>query len=151
MCGNLGLLLRIKQKKVNGARQRSQDAKGSPDEPLLQDVAQILCEMISSTEIRGGQAGGLSAFEFASEPDPSGPTVARVRAIARKRHPLAVDLKAQFERAFTRRRAYLHGRFLSVVGHTRFATGSQNTIPELHPHDWGNSGYEPAPAPLQCG
>ncbi len=24
----------------------------------------------------------------------------------------------------------------SVIGHTRFATSSVNTVPELHPHEW---------------
>lgn len=31
---------------------------------------------------------------------------------------------------------------VSVIGHTRFATGSLNTMPELHPHDWSASGYD---------
>lgn len=31
---------------------------------------------------------------------------------------------------------------VTVIGHTRFATGSLNTMPELHPHDWSVSGYD---------
>jgi len=30
---------------------------------------------------------------------------------------------------------------VTVIGHTRFATGSLNKLPELHPHDWSKSGY----------
>ena len=57
-----------------------------------------------------------------------------------RRYPLADDLAALFRgKCPSGKRAGVAA--LSVVGHTRFATGSLNKVPELHPHDWGASGY----------
>jgi len=83
------------------------------------------------TEIRGGQAGGISSLEY----DRIQSKMNRVRAVARKRYPLAVDLVNLYKRTAgtgTASRSTLK----SFIGHTRFATSSVNVVPELHPHEW---------------
>jgi hypothetical protein len=100
---------------------------------------EILREMVAATEWRGGQAGGIAAFEF-SRDRARPPTLGRVRKVARKRFPLADDLVRAFRCGCptgSARRAEL----LSVIGHRRFATSSINCEPELHPHDWFLSGF----------
>jgi hypothetical protein len=68
---------------------------------------------------------------------PMGP---RLSACVRRRYPLADDLAALFARQCPTGKGGGVAA-LTVVGHTRFATGSANKLPELHPHDWGASGY----------
>lgn len=95
MCGNLGLLLAIDARgklvitivPTNG---------GAPPPVALKKPAEVLREMVAATEIRGGQAGGISAFEFSRKPG-AAPTVGRVRAIARKyaARPLARVLRTR--------------------------------------------------------
>jgi hypothetical protein len=81
------------------------------NKPELLTPSQILGAQTSSTEIRGGQAGGLSSLEYHYQNSnaQSGfdalfgaqsvlvPINHRVRCVARKRHPLAGDLKHLFE------------------------------------------------------
>ena len=107
----------------------------------------ILEAQTAATEIRGGQAGGISSIEysaptsgtssyesrFGGSRDPTA-HIFRVRCVARKRYPLARDLAGKFLR--------LNGRepdpsiAVTFVGHTRFATSSVNVESELHPHEW---------------
>lgn len=103
----------------------------------------IVRDMVAATEIRGGQAGGLSAFAFGTVPR-TAPAMGRVRVVGRKRRALAGDLANRFKRACPQGRG---AHIFSVVGHTRFATGSRNVVHELHPHDWPHSGL-PGERPL---
>lgn len=117
--------------------------------PLL-DPLFILEAQTAATEVRGGQAGGISSIEYklsqARSNDTSGysekfstggeytPNMFRVRAVARKRYPLAKDLANKFLSRFGRQPDSSVG--VTFVGHTRFATSSINVEPELHPHEW---------------
>ena len=106
----------------------------------------ILRSQISSTEVRGGQAGGISTIEFKTKRVLSKfdaqfraysedlPIVNRVRCVARKRYPLAADLINLYERKSSHAPAC--DSTITFVGHTRFATASINRVPELHPHEW---------------
>ena len=98
--------------------------------PLL-NVAAILELQASNTELRGGQAGGLSSLSY---PMAGPPVNARVRCVARKRHPLSRDLGDMFRSQVK----VSQSDSVSVIGHTRFATSSINTVPELHPHQWSS-------------
>jgi len=70
-------------------------------EPLL-----ILQHQAANTEIRGGQAGGYSSFEYTKCHNSKAttyetaysqiPDITRIRAVARKRVPLAGDLTAKY-------------------------------------------------------
>jgi hypothetical protein len=115
---------------------------------------EILQSQTACTEIRGGQAGGISCIEFdaagnMSTIDDSSssenkalihgkhPRSSRVRCVARKRYPLATDLVNLL-------RNKMFGWFpvtqnpknttATYLGHTRFATASINKVSELHPH-----------------
>jgi hypothetical protein len=139
MCGNLGLLLsftdrgRVRVKIVAS----SDDPQGKS--PVLLPSASILREMAAATEVRGGQAGGFSAIQVPR--DKSMMTqIGRVRMVTRKRFTLSDDLELGFK-AHCPRGDPDYASHLSVIGHTRFATSSLNTVPELHPHDWFYSGY----------
>lgn len=116
--------------------------------PLLEPLF-ILEAQTAATEVRGGQAGGISSIEYKegrSRSTGSGfeakfaggaeliPNMFRVRAVARKRYPLARDLAQKFLSRFGRQP---DGSIaVTFVGHTRFATSSINVEPELHPHEW---------------
>eukprot|EP01038_Epipyxis_sp_PR26KG_P011709 gene11709-15674_t len=110
---------------------------------------EILKSQTSCTEVRGGQAGGLSSLEYKLQhgENNSGfdahfgvkstllPINYRVRCVARKRYALAADLANEYQKL----RLGYHpdpSNSLTVIGHTRFATSSINTVPELHPHEW---------------
>ena len=98
----------------------------------------ILQAQISSTEIRGGQAGGISSMEKYKEK--AQVISSRVRAVARKRYPLAVDLAQKYRKHSAKNAKMFISEPLpeavTYIGHTRFATSSVNTEPELHPHEW---------------
>jgi hypothetical protein len=114
---------------------------------------QILRAQTSSTEVRGGQAGGISSIDHPQPPQSlggrgrgdtkgagqrAGPRaeviVARSRCVARKRYPLAADLVEQFQREC--KALPSKSSDVSYIGHTRFATSSVNQVVELHPHEW---------------
>jgi hypothetical protein len=74
--------------------------------------SKILQHQTSSTELRGGQAGGFSSLEYQSnniistfsnhnamDEDYSTPTPVRVRCVAKKRSPLAADLTRLYLKA----------------------------------------------------
>lgn len=133
MCGNLGLLLTISDGAKVVVKVVPAGAQAEP-EPVLLDADVILEAMIAKTEVRGGQAGGLSSFQYADDalvPASTG----RVRTVARKRFPLSADMGAALRKHCPIGK-HPGARLLSVVGHTRFATSSMNVVPELHPHDW---------------
>jgi len=118
--------------------------------PML-DPLFILEAQTAATEVRGGQAGGISSIEYklsqakkssggsGFEAKFSGggdavPSMFRVRAVARKRYPLARDLAQKFINRFGGQPS--SELAVTFVGHTRFATSSINVEPELHPHEW---------------
>lgn len=109
----------------------------------------ILQAQTAATEVRGGQAGGISSISYKTGTSKSGgsgfegqfdggeiniPNIFRVRCVARKRYPLAADL-AQL---FVKKNGGEPDASVAVtfIGHTRFATSSVNVVPELHPHEW---------------
>lgn len=109
----------------------------------------ILQAQTASTEVRGGQAGGISSIEYksGSSKGASGtgfgnqfggeintPKMFRVRCVARKRFPLAADLAE----LFLKKNGGQPDSSVAVtfIGHTRFATSSVNIVSELHPHEW---------------
>ena len=63
-------------------------------------------------------------------------SMTRVRCVARKRYPLALDLVTKFKRNSGSGHSSEKTSNLSFVGHTRFATSSVNIESELHPHEW---------------
>ena len=73
-------------------------------------------------------------FDLSNVNTPRDPTCTRVRCVARKRYPLAKDLRAKFEQNAIQLPKIESA--VTFVGHTRFATSSVNTEPELHPHEW---------------
>ena len=84
MCGNFGLIF---TRRVDGhVIVTVVPAKAMPEPQVqsqqLKQVSQILREMAANTEIRGGQAGGISAIEHRGANHY--PWVQRVRAVARK-------------------------------------------------------------------
>ena len=87
----------------------------------------ILQSQTASTEIRGGQAGGYSTFEY-DDVRRADVSVAckRVRLVARKRHALAADLDVLYRQKGGR--VPSDSATLSVIGHTRFATSSVNQV-----------------------
>jgi hypothetical protein len=101
----------------------------------------IITAQINATEIRGGQAGGISSLLYQQSPQGHVETKRlRVRCVARKRHPLADDMARLYLRS---------GGFdpptnttATFLGHTRFATSSVNKESELHPHEWVPFGLE---------
>lgn len=102
----------------------------------------ILQAQTASTEVRGGQAGGISSIEYKSgtsknkKSNASGfenqfeggevntPKMFRVRCVARKRYPLASDLAG----LFLKKNGGEPDSSVAVtfIGHTRFATSSIN-------------------------
>lgn len=120
-----------------------------PENAQILPPLKILEGQTAATEIRGGQAGGISTIEYI-RPGVSAaasdferrfaasaelvPSMSRVRHVARKRYPLARDLAKKC--AESARRAPDVNNIVTVVGHTRFATSSVNLVPELHPHEW---------------
>ena len=107
----------------------------SSAERALLPWLRVLEAQTSCTEVRGGQAGGISCFEkFRGRPGRVG--VSRVRTVARKRRPLAADLVGKFSRQSTGHSLKTPPECVSFLGHTRFATSSANREEELHPHEW---------------
>lgn len=127
--------------------------------PRLLSVFDILQAQTACTEIRGGQAGGISCFEYdnilttfeghhhkkimpLNSRNTLGhttisikqPKANRVRVVARKRYPLAVDLLNLYKRKAGSRENTAAVK--SFIGHTRFATSSINVVSELHPHEF---------------
>jgi hypothetical protein len=121
--------------KENWTKNRSSD--GLLFEPAPVDVKnmlnslQILEAQAACTEIRGGQAGGISCLETVA---PFEAKMTRVRCVARKRHPLAADLAKLYQKNSGKLPSPAND--VTFIGHTRFATSSVNTVPELHPHEW---------------
>jgi hypothetical protein len=109
----------------------------------------ILQAQTASTEVRGGQAGGISSIEYKCSSKKTGrsgfenqfeggeintPKMFRVRCVARKRYPLASDLADLF---LKKNGGEPDSRVaVTFIGHTRFATSSVNVVSELHPHEW---------------
>lgn len=105
-----------------------------PDQKfLILPPLKILEAQTASTEVRGGQAGGISIFEYPSSGGE--PNVNRVRLVARKRWPLAKNLAEEYNRKTMGVQPAI-GNTITSIGHTRFATSSVNIVSELHPHEW---------------
>lgn len=89
-------------KKTTAVNDRNDNDGGpteNPEDLLTVTPLSILQNQTSSTEIRGGQAGGYSTFEFKynrAKRCLEQPIATRVRMAARKRHPLAADLAAKY-------------------------------------------------------
>ena len=91
-------------------------------EPLL-----ILQHQAANTEIRGGQAGGYSSFEYTKCHNSKAttyeieynqiPDITRIRAVARKRVPLAGDLTAKYLQTRKGRRMAFDKTFTGEVQH----------------------------------
>ena len=91
-------------------------------EPLL-----ILQHQAANTEIRGGQAGGYSSFEYTKCHNSKAttyetaynqiPDITRIRAVARKRVPLAGDLTAKYLQTRKGRRIGFDKTFTGEVQH----------------------------------
>ncbi|GLI64923.1 hypothetical protein VaNZ11_008318 [Volvox africanus] len=131
-CGNIGLLVAA--------------AAGS-----AVDMMSVLRSQIAISSQRGAQSGGLVALVESAPGDAAGGADGgnrggkgskravidgiRSRCAPGKRDHLSVELHRRFGRALGRapRLAGGHGIF---VGHTRFATSSQPSEGESHPHQW---------------
>ena len=98
----------------------------------LLDEIDILESQIANTEVRGGQAGGISSIAFLQDSSKS-PQHKRIRCVARKRYPLSRDLASMYRNEV---KSSVQNDLVSVIGHTRFATSSINVQAELHPHEW---------------
>ena len=90
-------------KKTTTAVNDKLDAEGglseNPEDLLTVTPLSILQNQTASTEVRGGQAGGYSSFEYKynrAKGCLEQPIATRVRMAARKRHPLAADLAAKY-------------------------------------------------------
>lgn len=132
--------------------QSSQD----PLEGIL-NPADFLEAQTARTELRGGQAGGFSTFEYkarkpgSSKSQPVEVSIHHVKRLARKRHPLAQDLRKAYDSSRGLRLPSLVGSSstwatpctITALGHTRFATASANVEKELHPHQWVPPHQEP--------
>ncbi len=90
-----GLSKKDKDKKSSASNGDGAVSTTDDDLAIISPVS-ILRAQTSSTEIRGGQAGGYSSFEYkqsaVGERVIPTPLTTRVRTVARKRHPLAADL-----------------------------------------------------------
>ena len=95
---------------------------------------QLFTDLAALTEFRGGQAGGISTFEYTDKELMTKPSVARMRCVGRKRYTLAEDMANRYTSLTTA----LGSDFstFTAIGHTRFATSSANVETELHPHEW---------------
>ena len=98
----------------------------------LLSLTKILQAQTACTEVRGGQAGGISCLQFNSKKE--NPSNCRVRFVARKRYPLAKDLVDLFRKQ--KGNDPLENSDFTFCCHTRFATSSVNIVSELHPHEW---------------
>lgn len=100
---------------------------------LLPPLA-ILQSQTAATEIRGGQAGGISCIESRTGTgiEEFNSSIYRTRCVARKRFPLAEDLVKKYQQFHVPNTCNI----LTFVCHTRFATASRNIESELHPHEW---------------
>lgn len=122
MCGNFGLVALT-----------SADAPQTGKDVTLKPAIQVLEAQTACTEVRGGQAGGISCLEF-DDINSHESFNLRVRCVARKRFPLAADLAALFNKQA--KRELRKKSVITFIGHTRFATSSVNKVRELHPHEW---------------
>lgn len=107
------------------------DERGEQRKATMLNPLEILSAQTSSTEVRGGQAGGISSFDHRKD---GSVVVTRTRCVARKRYPLAADLVQYYEREAKTLPDKTSD--VSIIGHTRFATSSVNLVSELHPHEW---------------
>jgi len=142
MCGNFGLLLLVLKNKIDKRKEKEKNVSLRSDvvsdhktvterkqSSRLIKLLDIIRRQTSSTEFRGGQAGGLSCIEFGNDV-----LNTRVRCVARKRYPLAMDLVDLFYDNAKKVPGY--DATVTIIGHTRFATSSVNIVSELHPHEW---------------
>ncbi|KXZ56995.1 hypothetical protein GPECTOR_1g9 [Gonium pectorale] len=105
------------------------------------DIMSVLRSQVAISSQRGAQSGGLVTLIEAAPGGGGGgrdrPAIdgIRSRCAPGKRDHLSVALSRRFGRAVGRspRLAGGHGVF---VGHTRFATSSQPSEGESHPHQW---------------
>lgn len=125
-----------------------QNGLAETDDKLLSPL-KVLEAQTSCTEIRGGQAGGFSTFEYRYQQNNASsgfdaafcaktiaiPRATRVRRVALKRYPLAADIAAAYLKERYGKLPDTSGSF-TAIGHTRFATSSINIASELHPHEW---------------
>lgn len=131
MCGNLGLLLTTNSSSAGPVSVRvvpSNTPDDAPARPPLKPPLSIVREQIAATEVRGGQAGGISTVTFGSTV--ASARVRRCRMVGHKRRPLADDLVSLY-RGPLGLFDVASGNSISLIGHTRFATSSVNTVPEL--------------------
>lgn len=96
----------------------------------------ILENQALRTEMRGGQAGGISSL--ATHKNSINPYSVRVRIVGRKRHPLAVDLIESLKKKIGTTKLDTTST-MTFLCHSRFATSSINVVSELHPHEWVKS------------
>jgi hypothetical protein len=108
-----------------------EELSGGTEEVSMLSPLEILEAQTACTEIRGGQAGGISCIETVGFGNTK---MTRVRCVARKRHPLAADLAKLYRREAPSLPDA--NSVVTFIGHTRFATASVNSVPELHPHEW---------------
>ena len=117
------------------------DLRVSTGRNQILDPVKILEAQIAATEIRGGQAGGISSIEYdLDDKHFLDPLNTRVRCVARKRIALSSDLATLYNNNSTHNQSRLRKTRracnMTFIGHTRFATSSINRVPELHPHEW---------------
>lgn len=129
MCGNLGMLVSHNADAPVSVRIVPSSSSGETmaRSPLKSPLS-IVREQIAATEVRGGQAGGISTVTFGSTV--ASAKVRRCRMVGHKRRPLADDLVSLY-RGPLGLFDLAPGKSFSLVGHTRFATSSVNTVPEL--------------------
>ena len=78
-----------------------------------------------------GQAGGISTLEY--KHFFTDPRVGRIRMIKKKRRALSSDLVDNYQSQYGR---LTNNNTLTILGNSRFATSSANTVNEIHPHEW---------------
>ena len=123
-CGNWGLLIPSSDKACKGRL-------------LPRALVNLLEEVLSVVELRGGQAGGVCCFF--SRSGVTQQVVARI--VKAKRGPLASVLFSDLWRKLFWRRLSSCCRAGSsevvlLQGHTRFGTSSPASVQETHPHQW---------------
>jgi glutamate synthase domain-containing protein 1 len=109
------------------------DAMAQSAQSKKREFMQLFTDLAALTEFRGGQAGGVSTFEYV-EDSMAKPSVARMRCVGRKRYTLAEDMAQRYSNLSTALRS--DNSTYTAIGHTRFATSSVNVESELHPHEW---------------
>ena len=124
--------LRIEESNKQDLHQAG-SVRNESSQPALLDVVDILEAQTANTELRGGQAGGFSSISYPIDSSKD-PQHKRIRCVARKRYPLSRDLASLYQNEV--KSSTQNDDFVSVIGHTRFATSSVNIRDELHPHQW---------------